>query len=252
MYLFVKALALPPANMALLVAAGLLIRLRWRRTGTLIAVAGTAGLYLLSTPVVATRLLVAVESQIEPPLATVERGEPVGAIVILSAGKIHTAPAGDDTTVDSMTLERLLTGVRLHRKTGLPILVTGGAPKHDPTPIARLMDDVLRRDFAIAPAWVEKRAHTTNENARFSASILKDAGIGTVYLVSQAWHLPRAVAAFEAAGLRAIPVATGYSRPSSFEPGTFIPSAKALNASYFAFHETLGLLWYRLAYFGNP
>ena len=252
MYQFVKALMLPPANMALLVGAGLLTRLRWRRTGTLITVAGTVGLYLLTTPVVATRLLVAVESRIAPPLATVERGDPAGAIVILSAGMVHTAPAGDGTTGDSMTLERLLTGARLHRKTGLPVLVTGGAPKHEPTPIARLMAGVLRRDFGIAPAWVEPQAHTTNENARYSASILKDAGIGTVYLVSQAWHLPRAVAAFEAVGLRAIPAATGYSRPSLFEPGAFIPSAKALNASYFAMHETLGLLWYRLAYFGNP
>lgn len=246
MYHFLKALALPPANMALLIGLGLLLRLRWRRAGTLIAVAGAIGLYLLSTPFVATRLLVAVESGIE---AVAAREEPAGAIVVLSAGLRHAAPFGNERTVDSTTLERLLTGARLHRETGLPVLVTGGSGREDVTPIAQLMERVLRRDFGITAAWVDVQAHTTNENARFSAAMLKEAGIGTVYLVTQAWHLPRGAAAFEAAGLSVIPVATGYSRPSEIRPVAFVPSAKALRGSFAALHETLGVLWYRLAYF---
>lgn len=67
MYLFFKALALPPANLTLVILFGLLLRRRARRTGTLIASLGALGLYLLSTSFVASRLLVAVEAGIEAP-----------------------------------------------------------------------------------------------------------------------------------------------------------------------------------------
>ncbi len=170
---------------------------------------------------------------------------------MLSAGLSYGGPGGGNVTVDAMTLERLRRGAQLHRATGLPILLTGGGSKDDPTPVAELMDRTLRRDFGIASAWVESRSTTTYENALYSARILRSRRIGAVYLVSQAWHLPRAVAAFEAAGLPATPMPSSTSRPARFGTHAFLPSAKALQASYHAAHEALGLLFYRWTLFGR-
>lgn len=47
----------------------------------------------------------------------------------------------------------------------------------------------------------ERASFTTKENARFTAALLSRRGIGKVVLCSCAWHLERARALFEAAGL---------------------------------------------------
>jgi len=126
MYPLIKLLALPPANLVLLILAGLLIR-RWAlRTGTVIAIFGALALYALSTSFVGSRLLSALEGGIVPPvLAPSADGRP-GAIVILSAGQAYLSPLPEPRTVDATALERLRAAVRVHRATGLPILVTGG------------------------------------------------------------------------------------------------------------------------------
>ena len=249
MYDLLKALSLPPANLVAVIVVGLLLRRRTRRIGTAVAAIGAVLLYLLSTSFVASRLLIAVEAGVDAPQSAGTSSAQPQAIVILSSGYGYVAPAGDTVTVDAMTLERLRQGVRLHRATGLPVLVTGGGAEDDPEPVGALMAKVLRDDFGISPKWIDIRASSTHENAQFSARILKKQGIFTVYLVSQAWHLPRAVAAFEAAGLSPLPMPSTYSRAARPGLRTFLPSAKALQASYNAFHEVLGLAWYRWALF---
>jgi uncharacterized SAM-binding protein YcdF (DUF218 family) len=248
-YSLIKALALPPASLVLLILVGLFIRNWARRTGTVIAVTGALALYALSTPFVATRLLVAIEAGIASPDLTSETTRRPEAIVILSAGFTHEAPIAGSVTVDAVNLQRLRHGVRLHRETGLPILVSGGQTRHAPAKLGFLMQRTLRRDFGVEAKWLEGRSRTTYENAFFSAEILKPLGIGSVYVVSQAWHLPRAVAAFEAVGLDAVPAPAEFSRPSRLELGAFLPSAGALQVGYYAVHELLGLVWYRWAYF---
>ena len=249
MYDFLKALSLPPSNLVLVILLGLLLRRRARRTGTAVAAVGAVALYMLSTSFVATRLLLALEADVPAP----PRGETVTpqAIVILSAGYSYLGVKRERVDVDAMTLERLRRGARLHRETGLPILVTGDGSKDGLVPVGTLMARTLREDFGIAPKWLEARSATTYENAAFSARILKKHGISGIYLVSQAWHLPRAVAAFEAVGLSSIAVPSSASRPARVDIHAFIPSAKALQGSYHALHERLGLFWYRWTLFGR-
>lgn len=251
MYDLVKALTLPPANLVLVILLGLLLRRRARRTGAVIVVLGAGVLYLLSTSFVASRLLLAVEAGIHAPTRADAHDVSPQAIVILSAGYRYAAADEESVSIDPMTLERLRRGARLHRETGLPVLVTGGQAANDPAPLGTLMADTLREDFGLVPKWIEDRATTTNENALFSARILQKQRIGAVYLVSQAWHLPRAVAAFEAAGLAALPVASSVSRATPFGSNALLPAAKALQASYYAVHEILGRIWYRWTQFGR-
>lgn len=247
MYLLIKALALPPANFLLLILFGYLLR-RWaRRTGTSVMLVAAITLYLLSTSFVATRLLSSVEADIVSPDLSAKSDSRPQAIVILSAGYTYQTPT--DMTVDQMTLERLRMGARLQRATGLPVLVTGGPSRNYPTPMADLMQRVLAQDFRIEPTWIETRSHTTHENAQFSAEILHPQNIRSVYVVSQAWHLRRALPAFEAAGFTATPGPSSFTHPAQADINAFLPSAKALQRSYFALHEILGLGWYRWALF---
>ena len=135
-------------------------------------------------------------------------------------------------------------GIRLHRKTGLPILVTGGVLAPGATPIAAVMAQVMGAEYATPPRWVEDRSRDTWENATFSAAMLKAEGITSVYLVTTSWHMPRSILAFERAGLAV--TAAPVRAPDYVAGFDIIPQASGWQASYYAMHELIGYLWYRL------
>ena len=123
--------------------------------------------------------------------------------------------------------------------------MTGGGPEGE---IAEgpLMRATLEQEFGVPVAWVEDRSLNTRENARFSAPLLKAAGVRRIYLVSHAWHLPRAIPEFEREGFAVVPVGTGFQPSGSPELFDFLPNASALMSSYYACHEWVGVVWYRV------
>lgn len=236
------AFLLPPLNILVLGGIGLwLMRQRRRqRLGRGLVLAAGLLLWGLSTPYLADRLL----DGLKPPYQTL-RPDQAEAIVILG-GDSHRANLeyGGDT-VGWLTLERLRYGAHLARRTALPVLVTGGDPAGG-VPVARLMRAVLETEFGVPVRWVEDRSHNTRENARYTARILKAAGVGRVFLVSHAWHLKRALPEFERAGLVVVPAGIGYAGPQPVNVLDFVPSARALLDSHYALHEGIGLAWYRI------
>ena len=112
------------------------------------------------------------------------------------------------------------------------------------TTLADLMTLSLRQDFRVDVRWQERRSRDTWENARFSADILLPAGITSVYVVTHAWHMRRALLAFEGTGLRVTAAPTPLLRPIHPSITDFIPSVGSLATAYFAVHEWVGLLWY--------
>lgn len=250
-------LLLPPAS---LVWLGLLALLIPRRAGRWIAAACLVPAVLLAMPFVAQSLL----ASLDPPAAAgggIEASgaagiqasavggiqasgtEPPGAIVILS-GDVERTPVAGELDLGPFTLERERAGAALHRATGLPVLVTGGLV-NGPPPVGQLMARSLPVDFATPVRWVEDRSATTWENAQFSVPILRAAGVTRVYLVTHAWHMRRALLAFDAAGMPAV------AAPVRLDPGPrgtlseFVPGLAAWVRSYYAIHEWIGIAGYR-------
>jgi uncharacterized SAM-binding protein YcdF (DUF218 family) len=242
---FLELLVLPPANLFLLFLAGLWIARRHARLGRALQLVAVLILFLLSLPAIAGMMLRSLEPTAPLDGAALAQSG-AGAIVVLSA-EATMSPEYGGATVGGLTLERLRYGARLAHASGLPVLVTGGALGNGQPPIARLMSDVLEKEYAVPVRWIEDRAQTTAENARFSAAILRREGIGTVVLVTHAFHMPRAVLAFRAAGMNVVAAPTMFT-PLAPEPDALLPSAKALQQSFFAAHEWVGLIWYRLNY----
>lgn len=238
---FVAAFLLPPFSLLLAGAAGVLLLKRRRRLGKGLIVACLAGLWLLSTPIVAGRLL----GSLVPEHVPVSGGE-ADAIVILGGGRIKDSLEYGGDTLKHFTLERVRYGALLARRWDKPVLVTGGTPEGDGVAEGQLMRAALENEFRVPVRWVEDRSRNTRENARFSAQMLREAGIRRIYLVTHVWHLPRAIPEFEAEGFTVVPAGTGHKRPGDLEVFDFLPNAQALHASYLASHEWLGLAWYRL------
>lgn len=227
---------------------GLLVGLRWRRLGVSIILLAFIALYALSTEYVSSALLHAVEALQKPP-ATAEPANRPAAIVVLSAGlRRQPAEMGGDI-IGEDTLERVRQAAQLHRETGLPLLVSGGMVPGARKSLARTMSEALRRDFGTDAAWEEDQSQTTYENAKFSARILGAADIHSVYLVTHAAHMPRAVAIFERCGLHVVPAPTGFTQPvERLSLYSLLPRAAFLAGSGRALRELFGLSFYDLAY----
>lgn len=246
-----KQFLLPPLNLLVLIVLGALMRRRWPRVGLVCLVVGIVGLYGLSTPLAAHLLLSGLERH--PAIdATSDLGG-AEAIVVLAAGRRHVNPEYGAETVDMLTLERLRYAAHLHRRTGLPLLVSGGGEiEPDQTALAALMRRSLAQDYGIDVRWIEAESGNTAENAANSARILSSDGVESALVVTHAWHMPRAVLAFRGQPLTIVPAPTAFAAATPFQwpgrLGDYLPNAGALQASSFAMHEWLGLLWYAIRY----
>lgn len=238
----VAAALMPPGCLLLLSCCGLLLLRRTPRLGGLLLGLSVVLLYALSTRFLSDYLLHTLETPVIDPVAT-GAGE---AIVVLGAGTYHGAPEYGTDTVNEHGLVRLRYAARLYRATGKPILVTGGSPEGASRPEAAHMAATLKEDLGVPVKWIEDQSRTTLENARYSRALLSQAGINTVYLVTHAWHMPRAVLAFESSGFAVIPAATGYATRFRLTVLAFVPDAHALADSSRWFHEIVGIAWYRL------
>ncbi len=247
-------LLVPPGLIIVIALLGFLIQIRWLMLGSLVVFLSIAALLVLSLPLTGYQLMQGIESRF-PPLrlaaTTPEAGPPPGAIVILGGGRYtDAAEYGGGDSVNRQTLERLRYGAYLHRLTGLPILVSGGAPYSEAVPEAALMQATLARDFKVEVKWVEDKSGTTYENAKYSKQKLREAGVRRVYLVTHAAHMPRAVWSFENMGISTIPAPMGFTTLDKQERETlgYYPSAYGLQLSSGALRERLGLMWYKHKY----
>ncbi|MHB1371320.1 MAG: YdcF family protein [Pseudomonadaceae bacterium] len=240
-------LALPPLMPLLPIVAGLMLIGRRPRLGKTLAWAGVALNLLLITPASVSWLV----AQVEYPHALETRAAArAEAIVVLGAGRRRHAPEFGGETINRLALERLRYAARLARETGLPLLVTGGAPVGD-VPEAVLMQRSLQDDFGVKARWLETASRDTRENARFSAVQLDAAGVRTILLVTHAMHMDRARDEFSATGLEVIPAPTAWLGSGDGSPtdeqGLQLPSQNTAYAAWFALHELLGQLAYRLS-----
>jgi uncharacterized SAM-binding protein YcdF (DUF218 family) len=234
------ALLLPPFNLLPVSIAGLLIVVWYRRAGFVILALGLGGLWLLATPIVSGWLIVTLERNLPlvPP-----GNDPPEAIVILSAEMRYTV-GSLGAIPGPLTLERERAGAALARRTDLPILVTGGKLGDDPDSLAAVMARSLTNDFNTPVRWIEPNSADTWANAANSAVILRAQHIHSIYLVTHAWHMRRALLAFARTGITVTAAPVWLDPMPVGEWSDFIPRTSAWMTSYYALHEWLGCAHY--------
>jgi len=227
-----------------LIGALLLFIPMGRRTGSLLALASSLALFALATPAMSSVLMRLTEAG-SPAHTDLTKAQ---AIIVLGGSVVLGNGRDIPDALGSVSLERVSYAAAAYRQLNLPVLVSGGTPRSGHQSEAQLMSAVLQQEFGTPVSWNEDRSRTTWENALFSAAILKPAGLTTVVLVSQAWHLPRAVWAFEKAGLTALPWPAPRAALHADSVGDFLPTLAALDDSLRALHELVGSAYYRLRY----
>ncbi len=234
----------PPVGLILVSAAAAWAALRYPRLGILVAIVSTSLLYSAALPAVAARLLEEVE--IKPPDKL--DFSAAQAIVVLGGG-VHRGDGVEvPDTLGPRTLERLDFTAHAYRRLNLRVAVSGGLPPGARTTEAALMKAALEGDFSVPVTWAEDRSRTTFENALYLKKLLEADHVTNVVVVTNSWHMRRALWSFERVGLHPIPwpAPLTYEDVDGFED--YLPSMGALLGSYHALHEAIGLAYYRLRY----
>jgi uncharacterized SAM-binding protein YcdF (DUF218 family) len=237
----------PPNLFMLLAAAGLAIAWWKRWLGLALATAAVGCLYLVSTPVVAYLLIRSSEAVLST-IPTLPSAPAPAAIIVLAADARRSDTYGEQDIVGPLTLERITEAARQQRRLGFPILVSGGLSEDHKASLAVLMSQALEEDFGLSARWREERSRNTFENASFSAAILRHAGIASAFVVAHPWDMARTVWSFVAVGYPVVPMPVPGGRALPLSPSAFLPQVPALQDSYYALHELIGLAWYRLRY----
>ncbi len=121
------------------------------------------------------------------------------AVVVLGAPPVAAGVAGPALS------RRLAHGVDVLERRGLPFLVVSGGEVGPPPAEARLMQALaIELGVAAARIVVEDRSRNTFENAVYTGRIMRDRGWPRVVVVTDAWHMRRALFVFARLGLDAI------------------------------------------------
>ena len=238
---FLYSWVLPPAIFVLL-----LLWLAWQlwrkaRSQAWLALAIAAMLYLSSIQPVSEVLLRPLEYKHVLPQKV--EGD---LIVLLGGGTMADVPLpiGWAGQVSDAPAQRVIAAYALHRRTGLPVLVSGGEVFRGDGTEAVVMQAILV-SLGMSPdkIIIEPKRLNTTENAKMSAEIMRLRGFKRPILVTSAFHMPRSLAEFKQAGVTAAPYPVGYytSRQDYWNVLSWVPSAAALRGTALALKEYRGL-----------
>lgn len=251
MYWLIKHLIQPLPVLLLLCGLGIVVLWVKRPISTktlMVVTAPFCALVLLYLPLTSHVAQCTLESRY-PPMAT--RPPSVQAIVVLSAGVLGPVGSRRQPGLRERTLHRCLHAARVYREGPPCIVVTSGGDTDGTmlgSPAAAVMRDFLV-EIGVPEGQVltEEQSQTTHENALETAALLAGHGINEIVLVTDAVHLPRATRCFRRQGLRVVPCGCRY-RTTGIRASLalILPNARAAQGIQEAWHEWVGLLWYRI------
>lgn len=247
------ALFLPPLPFLLLILIGGRLMYRHRLVAWSLVLFGTLGTWAMCSSAVSRALS---NVLLMPPraLSTSEIGDlkkaPKTAIVVLGAGRSLLAPEYGLSNLSPLSMERLRFALWLSTQTGLPVAFSGGVGHGgEPGPSeAEIAARIAEREFNHPLKWTETISRDTTENAARSLSMLKEAGIEHIVLVTHGFHMRRALLNFERAKQRsgapmeitAAPM--GLAAPVRLTVLHWLPSHAGFTETRIVLHEWIGRL----------
>lgn len=236
-----------------IVTVGLgLALIRWRkypRCGWALSVGGLALLMLLSNKLVSRALIRPLESRY-PAMPEFASGQPIPAqlascrfVVVLGGGNGYSPDTSAINLLSNAALARVAEAVRLLQVLPEAKLIVSGPPigtgAAHATVLARAAESL---GIARARVLYIDHARDTEEEAQAVSELVQQEPVA---LVTSAWHLPRSMALFRAAGIRAVAVPADF-RTHVYDPrgwSDFGWDLAALERSSLALRERLGFTW---------
>lgn len=186
----------PLALGLLLAVTGALLASRWRWLGRCVAGAGILGLYAASTGALGGMWVRGQEEAVQDECNAL-RTRP--GVVLMGGVMARAGSPADWPLLGTRSLRRITEAVALAQRHGAPTLVISGGGEHAGVPEA-VLGASLARQMGWPAARLEVESASTNTRNAPAALQAQSPSLREVVLVSSALHLPRAAAAFRAAG----------------------------------------------------
>lgn len=263
-----ESMLLPPGSIILLLLICLFFTLKAKKSRFLPVILMSASalfLYVISTPFCSSFLMKNLENRYAPQSINTMRipaSEVQGAISIIvvpCAGIVENSPDGIGLRPE--TSNRVNAAFLLYRRTGYPILLSGGNP-------SRNRQENAQTEAGQAASWlqaagvsrrsllIEGNSQNTAENAKNSIQLLLETyprRAIRIFLVTSAYHMPRAVLSFEKFPGEIVPIPVSQKAgDSSIHLQSFLPAITSLHDSSRVLREYAGLLLYALILKNDP
>ena len=243
-------IAAPTNLMAGVAGLGLLLlALRRSRPGLRLVTGAVLALVLLGVLPVGTLMLRPLEDRF--PQTSLEGLQPDGIVVLGGAiDQVIGAARGQVTISESAT--RITAAAELARRFPKARLVYTGGSAALVAEIGGEAEDARRLWVALGidpgRITIEDRSRNTDENARFVRDLLRPAPGQTWILVTSAYHMPRSMGLFRAAGFPVVPYPVDYRTTGTWRDA--LPNLQlslGLARLDFATREWIGLVAYKLS-----
>jgi uncharacterized SAM-binding protein YcdF (DUF218 family) len=201
---------------------------------------GAIGLFLISWPPTSWLASASLEGRYHP--EPFPKGDADAIVVLAGAVDIRRAER-PRAVVKYGTYLRCEHAAHLYKDwRPRPVLVCGGAIPEYSIAMRQVLED---QGVPAAAIWTEQRSRDTYENGLYAAQILRAKGIQSVALVTEAYHMYRAVRVFRKQGLIVVPAPCGF-RHTRWSLGLrqLLPSPNAVGETEDALHEWGGLALY--------
>jgi uncharacterized SAM-binding protein YcdF (DUF218 family) len=235
-----------------LVGLLLLCFTRKQKTGKTLVALGATLLFLFSSHPVSDRLLAPLEKRY-PPLS-ISSGAPLAVrlgqvkfIVVLGSGFAPDPNCPVQMQFDDGSIARLVEGVRVVKVLSGCKLIVSGAPEREGAPLMAQAMAQLAQGLGVGRQDIILDGNSPDTEAE-ARNISPVVGKQPFILVTEASHMPRALALFRKQGTDPIADPTDYraDRDQSFLPQDLIPDAGGLAGSERAVYEYLGLAWVKV------
>jgi uncharacterized SAM-binding protein YcdF (DUF218 family) len=236
---YITAIVFSPTLLLLGIAFGLWLSSKKPKLGRSLAIFSTALLWIFSTPAFNVWLSHSLLTQYKPTTAQELKAQGVQAIVVLGGG-VETGQPDGIQQLQATALDRLRHGIELSRKTGIPVMVTGGkgwAARAGSENEAEISSRVAREVFLFEIQWTESGSRDTQENAFNSKQLLTKQGISKIALVTHSWHMPRSSKAFQKVGFDVTTAPMGFVANKKVDLVSLLPNGAALNGTAATFRE---------------
>lgn len=249
MFLFKKIVApfLLPPGLLILVSILCALWLARRRSflGAFFALCISALIWAFSFAPLSDSLVRSLEADFSIP------ADPKGDVIVVLGGgvKLGAQDIGGRGVPSEEMLARAVAAVRLHKRIGSPIIVSGGYAFGDFKPTEAEIVGKYMVELGIAADKIipEDKSRDTMENALLTKKVLDSRGFKKPLLVTSAIHMKRSVLSFKRAGVEVSPYPANFRTWDGmiYTWQGFLPQNTDIRE---ALHEYLGLIYLKLAH----
>lgn len=241
---FFQNFIFPPLNSMIFMIIGLSILKYHFKIGVSLLIFGLISLYIQSIPLTAYIL----SKELEIPAMPISELNNAQAIVILGGGiNGNSFEYESGVNANKGTLIRINYTAYLAKMSPNKLIVTSGGYTGKYRD-ANVMKDILINAYNVKnPIITENKSRNTDENAKFVANILLPMHIKNVIVVTQAFHMRRAIMLFKKYGLNPTPASTDYyiSDDALTPVLSLIPTTGAMQQVSTIYHELIGYYIYK-------